>query len=110
MSAFRGAVQETAAGRRACRDDVNPQRARFSRRLPLHLYAVDGRTLPASLPGAFLTHPCGDPFLALPAAPSLHALAESRSRSAADQALALVPPSTRFWQDAPALAATAARL
>lgn len=59
-----------------------------------------------------LTQICGNHFLVLKAAPPLNASAESLDRfvSALDQVLALVHSSTRFWQDALALAARAARI
>jgi ornithine--oxo-acid transaminase len=59
-----------------------------------------------------LTQICGNNFLVLKAAPPLNASAESLDRFifAIDQVLALVHSSTRFWQDALALAARAARI
>jgi ornithine--oxo-acid transaminase len=59
-----------------------------------------------------LTQICGNRFQVLKAAPPLNASAESLDRfiSAIDQVLALVHSSTRFWQDALALAARAARI
>lgn len=59
-----------------------------------------------------LTQICGNHFLVLKAAPPLNASHESLEQfvSAIDQVLALVHSSTRFWQDALALAAKAARI
>jgi ornithine--oxo-acid transaminase len=59
-----------------------------------------------------LTQICGNHFLVLKAAPPLNASTESLDRfiSAIDKVLALVHSSTRFWQDALALAARAARI
>lgn len=59
-----------------------------------------------------LTQICGNNFLVLKAAPPLNASAESLEHfvSALDEVLALVHSSTRFWQDALALAARAARI
>lgn len=59
-----------------------------------------------------LTQICGNNFLVLKAAPPLNVSAESLDHFifAIDHVLALVHSSTRFWQDALALAARAARI
>lgn len=59
-----------------------------------------------------LTQICGNNFLVLKAAPPLNASTESLEQfvTAIDQVLGLVHSSTRFWQDALALAARAARI
>lgn len=59
-----------------------------------------------------LTQICGNHFFVLKAAPPLNASTESLDRfiSAIDQVVALVHSSTRFWQDALALAARAAHI
>ena len=59
-----------------------------------------------------LTQICGNNFLVLKAAPPLNASPESLEHfvAALDRVLGLVHSSTRFWQDALALAARAARI
>jgi ornithine--oxo-acid transaminase len=76
--------------------------ALFGQMLVMHLFREHG----------ILTQICGNNFLVLKAAPPLNASPESLEHfvAALDRVLGLVHSSTRFWQNALALAARAARI